>query len=239
VLVVAGILCALACSPDCKHRLFATIWSLLSPQADAATSARKSELFANVRGCVVEIGPGVGVNVAYLPRDNIQQLTLAEPNTFMHKELNAAARRAGYHDSQFSVTSAVGSELALPAASQDVIICTLVLCSAVSSEAILREAHRVLRRGGRFIFLEHVVAPPTRPLRGALQRLVMATGLWSVLGDGCELTRDTGALMRRAATGLIRGAAGWTLDMREVDMPGCGAMALLAGSQIEGVLTKV
>ena len=39
-----------------------------------------------------------------------------------------------------------------------------VLCSVDSVPAVLDEARRVLRHGAPFVFIEHVVAPPGRPL---------------------------------------------------------------------------
>ena len=60
---------------------------------------------------------------------------------------------------------------ALPVAdhSVDAVIATLVLCSVRDPEATLREVRRVLRPGGRFVFVEHVAARARHraPLRAA------------------------------------------------------------------------
>ncbi|MDF1798397.1 MAG: hypothetical protein P1V81_04415 [Planctomycetota bacterium] len=61
--------------------------------------------------------------------------------------------------------------------------------------ATLAEVRRVLRPGGRFVFLEHVAAPRgswTRRFQGA------ATPIRCHLADGCRLDRDTGALIESA-----------------------------------------
>lgn len=70
-------------------------------------------------------------------------------------------------------------------------ISTLVLCSVPDPKKAISELHRVLKPGGRFLFLEHVHGPPSSWER-SFQRWVMATGLWSTFGDGCDLERDTG-----------------------------------------------
>jgi ubiquinone/menaquinone biosynthesis C-methylase UbiE len=64
-----------------------------------------------------------------------------------------------------------------------------VLCSVGNAELALREAQRVLRPGGKFYFIEHVLAPTGNwPLRFQ-QRLF--DPLQQLLADGCHLTRDT------------------------------------------------
>ncbi|NIV75570.1 MAG: methyltransferase domain-containing protein, partial [Gammaproteobacteria bacterium] len=47
-----------------------------------------------------------------------------------------------------------------PAGSFDTVLTTHVLCSVSDQGAVLAEVRRVLRPGGRFLFLEHVAAAP-------------------------------------------------------------------------------
>jgi ubiquinone/menaquinone biosynthesis C-methylase UbiE len=51
--------------------------------------------------------------------------------------------------------------------SVDVVLSTLVLCSVPDPAAALAEVRRVLRPRGRFVFVEHVAAPPRTMLRRA------------------------------------------------------------------------
>ena len=80
-------------------------------------------------------------------------------------------------------------------ASADAVIATLVLCSVAEVGAALREIRRVLKPGGRFVFIEHVAAPAAT-WRRRLQRWVRP--LWRVIADGCHPDRDTLSAIRAA-----------------------------------------
>jgi SAM-dependent methyltransferase len=91
---------------------------------------------------------------------------------------------------------AVGAEdTGLPTGSVDALVCTLVLCTVPDPAAALAEARRILRPGGRLVFVEHVAAPEGTALAG-LQRLLRSGWRWAF--EGCDLRRPTGALLAAA-----------------------------------------
>jgi ubiquinone/menaquinone biosynthesis C-methylase UbiE len=96
-----------------------------------------------------------------------------------------------------SIELRVGTANDLPVsdASIDAVISTLVLCCVPDQQQTLREILRVLRPGGRLVFIEHVAAPRGSRLR-RLQNLV--TPIWKRLGDGCHPNRETWAELERA-----------------------------------------
>ncbi len=104
----------------------------------------------------------------------------------------------------------------LPAAdaSLDAVISTLVLCSVPQPEASLAEILRVLKPGGKFIFIEHVAGRPGTRLR-AFQNIIQP--LWTLVGDGCHPNRETGQAIRRA--GFAR------LEIEQFRYPGGGLVA--------------
>ena len=110
----------------------------------------------------------------------------------MHSALAQAAIRRGVNLD----IRAVGAEATgLPPASVDAIVCTLVLCTVPDPAAALAEARRILRPGGRLVFIEHVAAPADAALAG-LQRRLRRSWKWAF--EGCDLCRPTGALLTAA-----------------------------------------
>jgi len=83
----------------------------------------------------------------------------------------------------------------MPDESFDAVVSTLVLCSVRDVHGALREIFRVLRPGGRLLFVEHVAAHPDSR-RFAWQRRLEP--LWKRVAGNCHLTRDTEGALRRA-----------------------------------------
>jgi ubiquinone/menaquinone biosynthesis C-methylase UbiE len=151
---------------------------------------RKQRLLGGLTGVVVEIGPGAGANLPYLKGD-VRWIGV-EPNPYARPYLERAAREAGV---AFELRDGNAERLPVTEASADAVIGTLVLCSVADVTMALREIRRVLKPGGRFVFIEHVAAP-VRTWRRRLQRWVRP--LWRVIADGCHPDRDTLAAIRAA-----------------------------------------
>ena len=151
---------------------------------------RKRSLLGGLSGEVVEIGPGSGVNLSYLPRD--VRWTGIEPNPHFHSYIRKEAARM---DRPVRLKAGLAEDLGMEDASVDAVVGTLVLCSVDRVEAVLEEILRVLKPGGRFCFLEHVAAPQGSWLR-RLQRGVCP--VWSSLLDGCRPDADTPERIARA-----------------------------------------
>ncbi|MDP8944507.1 MAG: methyltransferase domain-containing protein [Actinomycetota bacterium] len=80
-----------------------------------------------------------------------------------------------------------------PDGSFDTVVSTLVLCTVPDQEAALDEVRRVLRPGGRLLFIEHVRA--AEPMARWQDRL---EPLWRRLLGGCHPNRDTVAAIEEA-----------------------------------------
>ena len=144
---------------------------------------RKRALLSALQGDILEIGPGAGPNLAYYP-DTCHWIGV-EPNPYLYPYLRKAAERRGL---QIEIRAALAEELPAADDSVNTVVSTLVLCSVTDPAATLREIFRVLKPGGRFVFIEHVAAPRGTRLR-RVQELIRP--VWKVIADGCHPNRET------------------------------------------------
>ncbi|QFU93017.1 class I SAM-dependent methyltransferase [Amycolatopsis sp. YIM 10] len=140
---------------------------------------QRRKLLADLTGTVLEIGPGAGANTAHFGRD-VRWLGL-EPNPYLHERLREKARG--------QVIGGAAESIPLADHSVDAVVGTIVLCSVYDQSRVLAEIVRVLRPGGRYVFLEHVAAPDGTWSRWA-QKTVAPVSRW--LDGGCDPARETG-----------------------------------------------
>ncbi|HXF30612.1 MAG TPA: class I SAM-dependent methyltransferase [Solirubrobacterales bacterium] len=175
-------------------RAFARFYDrALKATEEAGLEAMRTALLAEARGRVVEIGAGTGVNVP-LYRAGIEDLTLVEPDPHM-----AARLRARLAEGEGGVPKHLveASAETLPFADDtfDTAVATLVLCTIPDPVAAIAELARVLKPGGRLLFIEHVRSDD--PARARWQDRLEKP--WRFLADGCHCNRDTEANLRASA----------------------------------------
>jgi SAM-dependent methyltransferase len=174
-----------------RQRIFAWTLARANPRYERFASQYKQRLFSELVGTVLEIGPGTGANLRYLNPQKVRWIGI-EPNPFMQSYLRQEAEKLSI-PIEFQI--ATGETLPVAAESIDAVITTLVLCSVHSQQRTLQEVLRVLKPGGRLLFVEHVAAPPGSRLRRVQNVL---TPLWKGLGDGCHPNRETWLEIERA-----------------------------------------
>jgi SAM-dependent methyltransferase len=172
-------------------------WVLASDgPVDRYLARRKRALFAGLRGHVIEIGPGEGASLRHLSA-GVRWIGV-EPDPVSRESALREARRVG-----IAAMVLDGRAEALPVGdgSVDAVISTLVLCSVDDLGEALREVRRVLRPGGRFVFIEHVGATPGSRLRSLQERLAP---WWLGVTGECRLARDTEAAISGAGFATVQ-----------------------------------
>ena len=147
----------------------------------------RRDLLASVHGDVLEIGFGTGLNLPYYP-EQVRKITAVDPNVGMHRLAQKRVRRARIEVDQRLLS---GERLPFEDNRFDCALSTFTLCSIDNVSQALIELHRVLKPGGRFLFLEHGLSP--EPKVQKWQRRL--NWLQMRLAGGCHLDRDMRALV--------------------------------------------
>jgi ubiquinone/menaquinone biosynthesis C-methylase UbiE len=169
-------------------RIFAAGYDrIMAATEEAGLRERRGRLLSAASGRVVELGAGTGANVP-LYGPGVTELVLTEPEEPMAKRLRHKAGPSA------RVVGAPAAQLPFDDASFDTAVTTLVLCTVPSQEAALAEIRRVLKPGGRLLFMEHVRSDDPKSAKWQ-DRL---TPLQRRVGHGCHPNRDTLAAIERA-----------------------------------------
>jgi ubiquinone/menaquinone biosynthesis C-methylase UbiE len=136
-----------------RARFFAATYDRQIARAEkAGLRAFREGLLAGAAGNVLEIGSGTGLNLpCYGPA--VESLTMTEPQPAMLRRLQQAVRE---HVPAAKVLRAPAEDLPFDDHTFDVAVSTLVLCGVEDQPRALRELRRILRPGGRLLFIEHV-----------------------------------------------------------------------------------
>lgn len=150
----------------------------------------RKRLLSKVEGKVLEIGFGTGLNLSFYP-DSIKKITTVDKNPGMNKYALKKIKNSSLKIENYILNS---EELPFENDSFDSVVSTYTLCSIENVESALNEIHRVLKRGGKFFFLEHGLADNPK-LQKWQHRLNKFQNIWA---DGCNLNRDIKKLISNA-----------------------------------------
>ena len=195
-------------------RAFARFYDrALKATEENGLGAMRGELLSGARGRVIEIGAGTGMNLDRYG-DGVEDLTLVEPDPHMGAQLRKRLAERGEDEVREGASIDPADALAAPAKpipahlvaapaealpfpddTFDTAVATLVLCTIPDPVAAIDELVRVLRPGGRLLFIEHVRAEDASSARWQ-DRLEKP---WRFLADGCYCNRDTEANLRASS----------------------------------------
>jgi ubiquinone/menaquinone biosynthesis C-methylase UbiE len=179
----------------------------------------RRELLTNADGQILEIGFGTGLNLPQYP-ERVRRIRTVDPNPGMHRLAQRRIEQTGIEVDHHRLRGE-----ALPFADEtfDCVVSTFTLCSVADPRQATSEVFRVLRPGGRFLFLEHGLSP-----EAAVQKWQRRMNwLQSLLGDGCKLDRDIKQ--------IVAGQPYSTIDSREQYLE---KMPKISGYVYRGVARK-
>ncbi len=159
----------------------------------------RERIVGAAQGRVLEVGVGAGANLPFYG-PGVSEIFGLDPS----QRLLRMAREAG----ALHLLEASAEAIPLDAASVDTVVTTWTLCSIPDAHAALTEMRRVLKPGGRLLFVEHGLSPDKR-VRWFQNRI---TPVWRRLAGGCHMNRPIDVLIREAGwkmekidTGYLRG----------------------------------
>lgn len=166
---------------------------------------QRQKVVPHAEGRVLEIGIGTGLNLGFYDATRVSGVWGVDPATELQ---GRAAKRAARVDIPIELVGLSGGEIEMESNSFDTVVMTYTLCSIKDQPGALAQMSRVLKPGGRLLFVEHGKAPDA-----AIAKLqARLNPLWRRVAGGCHLD---------VAVPEVLTAHGFSPDQLEMDyVPG-------------------
>ena len=174
-----------------SQRFLAFILSKSENIEDEMYGDKKRNVLSGLNGTILEIGPGTGINLKYYSSNT--KIMLLEPNPLMYKHIKDNSNKLG---TKIIILKNRAEKIPLKDESVDFVVSTLVLCSVNNVDKVLKEIYRNLKKGGKFIFIEHVA-----DVKGSFRRKIQNISIhtpWKFFSDGCHPNREILNNIKRA-----------------------------------------
>jgi ubiquinone/menaquinone biosynthesis C-methylase UbiE len=190
-------------------------WVMARP----AFSQLRETLLQLASGEVLEIGFGTGLNLRHYPT-TITRLSIIDPATLLPAKV---ARRMAAAPYPIQTTHVTAENLPFPDQQFETVVSTWTLCTIPDPVLALHEVGRVLKPGGRFLFLEHGRSNDRR-IAVWQDRL---NPIQNVVGCGCHLNRQIDRLITQSG-----------LTIAHLDRFSMQGVPRLAGEMYRGTATR-
>jgi ubiquinone/menaquinone biosynthesis C-methylase UbiE len=162
-------------------------------KADAEERATLAPLAA---GVVVEVGIGSALNVPFYGPE-VKRLYGVDPSVELWK---IGRRRIAQAPFPIEFVPASAERIPLDDALADSVVSTWTLCTIPTPAVALAEMRRVLKPGGRFVFIEHGRGPES----GVQRWQDHLTPMWRRMAGGCHMNRRIDDLIVGAGFHVVR-----------------------------------
>ncbi|KPL67496.1 phospholipid methyltransferase [Erythrobacter sp. SG61-1L] len=160
----------------------------------ACNDERIEELRAHVvplaQGSVFELGCGGGLNQKLYDPKRVTAFAAIDPSPAMLDGALKAAQEKGW---PADIRQGRGEAIPFENETFDTVVCTYTMCSVDNQELVLKEMRRILKPGGKLLFLEHGRAPEVKVYRH--QRMIEP--VWKRMMGNCHLTREVAGAVSR------------------------------------------
>ncbi len=160
-------------------------------------TAQRRRVVPAARGVVLEVGIGPGHNLALYDPCQVTRVIGADPVAEMTERAADAIARAPV---PVEMLHASAEDLPLENGQADTAVLTFTACTIPRVEEGLAELRRILRPGGRLLFLEHGLSPDPEVARW--QRRM--DPWWSRIAGGCHVNREVPALLGAAGFEILK-----------------------------------
>lgn len=149
---------------------------------DPKIAELRQKVVPQAEGRVFELGLGGGLNQRFYDPARVTSLAGVDPNGALLDDARKAAADVGR---EADIRPSVGENIPFDNESFDTVVTTYTMCSVDDHVQTLRELRRILKPGGRILFLEHGRAPDPKVLKwqGRIEPV------WKRVMGNCHLTR--------------------------------------------------
>ncbi|HBQ59838.1 MAG TPA: SAM-dependent methyltransferase [Balneolaceae bacterium] len=172
------------------HKLNDWFFSLVDRYMDIHYGERKQALLEDHPETLVEIGAAYGANFRYL-RPGTKVIAI-EPKSSFNALLKRRAKRFGI---EVEIHNYGAENMNIESESVEMVIGSLVLCTVKTPVKVLFEIKRILKKEGKYVFIEHVKAD-RHSWVCKVQHFVKKP--WKWFFDGCHVTRQTGRIIHNS-----------------------------------------
>jgi ubiquinone/menaquinone biosynthesis C-methylase UbiE len=168
-------------------------WSL----GNSLIQRERREALAGVRGNVLEIGFGTGLNLPHYP-GQVTRLTAIDPERALKKRVAKRIDEARMPVERMQLDAS--GNLPFDDDTFDSVVTTFTLCSIAEVRGALKEMLRVVKPGGCYIFLEHGRSGDPR----LAKRQDLFNPVQKILACGCNINRPIDKLIQEMGFSITK-----------------------------------
>lgn len=157
--------------------------------ANAHIAALRAKIVPLADGRVFEMGVGGGLNQPFYETSKITGFAGIDPSGKLLDYARKAARARGWDT---DIRQGFGEAIPFSDAEFDTVVCTFTMCSVQDQGRVLGEMRRILKPGGRLLFLEHGRAADPAVVKWQTR----IEPVWKHVFGNCHLSRAVTSAVR-------------------------------------------